>query len=140
MQFTWLGIAILSTFGYHVVLKLTPGTVNPLVSLAVTYAAVTVLFGFAAALVPDTVPLRESLRQVNWTALALAVTIIGLDVGFLLLYRSGFAVSLGQIVTQSAAALLLIGVGVAAFRERLTLSNLAGIVLCIAGLWLISRR
>jgi len=135
MQFTWLVIAILSTFGYHLVLKLTPGTVNP-----VTYAAVTVLFSLAAVLVPDTVPLRESLRQVNWTALALAGVIICLDVGFLLLYRSGFDLSLAQITTQSAAALLLIGVGVAVFRERLTLANLAGIVLCVAGLWLISRR
>jgi len=140
MQFTWLLIAIISTFGYHLVIKLTPGTVNPLVSLAVTYAAVTVLFSVAAILVPDSAPLRESLRQVNWTALALAVTIIGLDLGFLLLYRSGFEVSLGQIVTQSAAALLLIGVGVAVFRERLTATNVAGIALCIAGLWLISRR
>lgn len=140
MQFTWLLIAIVSTFGYHLVIKLTPGTVNPLVSLAVTYAAVTVLFSVAAILAPDSAPLRESLRQVNWTALALAVTIIGLDLGFLLLYRSGFEVSLGQIVTQSAAALLLIGVGVAVFRERLTATNVAGIALCIAGLWLISRR
>jgi drug/metabolite transporter (DMT)-like permease len=140
MQFTWLLIAIVSTFGYHLVIKLTPGTVNPLVSLAVTYAAVTVLFSVAAILVPDGAPLRESLRQVNWTALALAGAIIGLDLGFLLLYRSGFDVSLGQIVTQSAAALLLIGVGVAVFRERLTVTNVAGIALCIAGLWLISRR
>lgn len=140
MQFTWLIIAIVSTFGYHLVIKLTPGTVNPLVSLAVTYAVVTVMFSLAAILLPDGAPLRESLRQVNWTALALAVTIIGLDLGFLLLYRSGFEVSLGQIVTQSAAALLLIGVGVAVFRERLTVTNVAGIALCIAGLWLISRR
>jgi multidrug transporter EmrE-like cation transporter len=140
MQFTWLLIAIVSTFGYHLVIKLTPGTVNPLVSLAVTYAAVTVLFSVAAVLVPDGAPLREAVRQVNWTALALAVMIIGLDLGFLLLYRSGFDLSLGQIVTQSAAALLLIGVGVAVFRERLTVTNVAGIALCIAGLWLISRR
>jgi drug/metabolite transporter (DMT)-like permease len=140
MQFTWLVIAIVSTFGYHLVIKLTPGSVNPLLSLAVTYATVTLLFSVAAVLVPDGAPLRESLRQVNWTALALAAVIIGLDLGFLLLYRSGFDLSLGQIVTQSAAALLLIGVGVAVFRERLTMANLAGIALCIAGLWLISRR
>jgi len=140
MQAAWLVLAIVSTFGYHLVIKLTPGAVNPLVSLAVTYATVTVLFAAAAVLVPDGVPLRESLRQVNWTALALAATIVGLDLGFLLLYRSGFDLSLGQLVTQSVAALMLIIVGVAAFRERLSLANVAGIALCIVGLWLISRR
>ena len=140
MQAAWLVLAIVSTFGYHLVIKLTPGAVNPLVSLAVTYATVTVLIAAAAVLVPDGVPLRESLRQVNWTALALAATIVGLDLGFLLLYRSGFDLSLGQLVTQSVAALMLIIVGVAAFRERLSLANVAGIALCIVGLWLISRR
>jgi len=140
MQAAWLVLAVVSTFGYHLVIKLTPATVNPLVSLAVTYATVTVLFAAAAVLAPDGAPLRESLRQVNWTALALAGTIVGLDLGFLLLYRSGFDLSLGQLVTQSVAALMLIIVGVAAFRERLSVANVAGIALCIAGLWLISRR
>lgn len=140
MQAAWLVLAVVSTFGYHVVIKLTPATVNPLVSLAVTYATVTVLFAAAAVLAPDGAPLRDSLRQVNWTALALAGTIVGLDLGFLLLYRSGFDLSIGQLVTQSAAALMLIVVGVVVFRERLSLSSLAGIGLCMAGLWLISRR
>lgn len=140
MQAAWLVLAVVSTFGYHLVIKLTPATVNPLVSLAVTYAAVTALFAAAAMLEPDGAPLRESLRQVNWTALALAGTIVGLDLGFLLLYRSGFDLSLGQLVTQSVAALMLIIVGVAAFRERLSVANVSGIALCIVGLWLISRR
>lgn len=140
MQAAWLVLAVVSTFGYHLVIKLTPATVNPLVSLAVTYAAVTALFAAAAVLEPDGAPLRESLRQVNWTALALAGTIVGLDLGFLLLYRSGFDLSLGQLVTQSVAALMLIIVGVAAFRERLSVANVSGIALCIVGLWLISRR
>jgi multidrug transporter EmrE-like cation transporter len=30
--------------------------------------------------------------------------------------------------------------GVAFFREKLSMGNLAGIVLCVIGLWLISRR
>ena len=75
MQLAWLVLAVVSTFGYHLVIKLTPATVNPLVSLAVTYATVTVLFAAAAVLAPDGAPLRESLRQVNWTALALALSL-----------------------------------------------------------------
>ena len=100
----------------------------------------TLVLAAAALLVPDGAPVRDSLRQVNWTALALALAIIALDFGFLLLYRSGFDVSLGQLVTQSAAALLLILLGVALFREKLSPANLAGIALCVVGLWLISRR
>jgi multidrug transporter EmrE-like cation transporter len=57
-----------------------------------------------------------------------------------MLYRTGYDLSVGQLVTQSAAALLLVVLGVMLFREKLSLANIAGIVLCVAGLWLINRR
>ena len=89
------------------------------------------------AVTPGSPTLRESLGELNWTAAALAAAVVFLDLGFLMLYRSGFNVSFGQLVTQSAAALLLMLVGVAFFREKLSVANMAGIVLCVAGLWLI---
>jgi uncharacterized membrane protein len=140
MALTWLSVAVVATVAYHIILKLTPAAANPFLSLAVTYAAVTLLFVGVYAFAPGTSPLRESLQALNWTAIALAVAILLLDLGYLMLYRAGFDVSLGQLVTQSAAALVLVIVGVAIFREKLTLVNVVGILLCVAGLWLINRR
>ena len=140
MPIAWLSVAIACTVGYHLVLKLTPAGVNPLLSLLVTYALVTVLFGALLAASPGGFEWRQEVRQLNWTAIALAVAIVGLDLAFLFLYRSGFAVSLGALVTQSSAAMLLLVVGVAVFREKLSLANSAGIVLCLLGLWLVNRR
>lgn len=140
MQWAFLALAIAATVGYHLVLKVTPASVNPVLSLAATYALVTVVFLVIYLLTPATAPLRASMQQVNWTAIALAATIAGLDLGFLLLYRTGFDVSLGQLVTQSVAALVLLLLGVALFREKLSPVNLAGIALCVAGLWLIYRK
>lgn len=140
MTLTWLAIAIASTVGYHLVLKVTPAAANPFLSLAVSYALGATLFLAVYAATPQAVSLRESLQQLSWTAPALAVAVVLLDVGFLMLYRSGFEVSLGQLVTQSAAALLLLLLGVAFFRERLSLVNVGGILLCVVGLWLINRR
>jgi multidrug transporter EmrE-like cation transporter len=140
MPIAWLSVAIACTVGYHLVLKLTPAGVNPLLSLAVTYALVTVLFGALLAASPGGFEWRQEARQLNWTAIALAVAIVGLDLAFLFLYRSGFEVSLGALVTQSAAAMLLLVVGVAVFREKLSLANSAGLVLCLVGLWLVNRR
>ena len=144
MGWTWLVIAIASTVGYHVVLKLTPGGANPYLSLAVTYAITTVVFlvvyatntgaGGGAAV------LRAELGKLNWTAFALGIAIVLLDLALLMMYRSGFAVSLVQPMTQAGGALLLLLVGVAFFGDRLSLANIAGIGLCVAGLWLVNRR
>src|SRR5512145_2043696 len=116
----WLLLAIVCTVGYHLVLKVTPAGANPLLSLLVTYALVTVLFGLLLLATPGGFEWRSELRQLNWTALALAAVIVGLDLGFLYLYRGGFEVSLGALVTQSAAAMVLLVVGVAVFREKLS--------------------
>lgn len=140
MQMIWLSVAIAATVGYHVVLKLTPAGANPFLSLTVTYAITTVAFAAVYAVAPGTLPLREAAGQLNWTVLGLGVAVVFLDLGFLMLYRGGFDVSLGQIITQSAAALLLVLLGVAFFGEKLSLTNLGGIGLCVAGLWLINQR
>ena len=140
MQLAWLSLAIVATVAYHVVLKLTPAGANPLLSLMLTYGAVTLAFACALVLAPGDFAWRDEVRHLNWTAIALALAIIGLDLGFILLYRSGFEVSLGALVTQTAAAMLLVGIGVLVFREKLSLSHGFGIVLCLAGLWLVNRR
>ena len=140
MQLIWLAIAIVATVAYHLVLKVTPAAVNPFLSLAVTYSIGAIAFVAIYVATPGSTAFRESLQLLNWTALGLAASVVFLDIGFLMLYRSGFNVSLGQLVTQSAAALLLLLLGVAFFREKLSLANISGILLCVVGLWLINRR
>jgi drug/metabolite transporter (DMT)-like permease len=140
MQLAWLSLAIASTVAYHLVLKLTPAGANPFLSLLVTYSVVALAFGAVLAFSPGAFEWRQELRMVNWTALALATAIVGLDLGFILLYRTGYEVSLGALVTQSAAAMLLLVVGVLVFREKLSLANGVGVALCLAGLWLVNRR
>jgi multidrug transporter EmrE-like cation transporter len=140
MQMIWLGIAIAGTVSYHLVLKLTPAGANPFLSLATTFAIGSVAFAGIYAVSPGSAPLREAMGQLNWTTVILAGVVVCLDLSFLMLYRSGFDLSLGQLVTQSAAALLLLLLGVAFFAEKLSLPNIGGILLCVAGLWLINQK
>src|SRR5262245_2491332 len=140
MLLVWLTLAIVASVAYHLVLKVTPGAANPFLSLAATYVVGAVVFLVCYTLAPDAPPLREGMRVLNWTAVGLALAVIGIDIAFLMLYRSGFEVAFGQNVTQSATALLLVAVGVVFFREKLSAANLAGIVLCVVGLLLINRK
>jgi drug/metabolite transporter (DMT)-like permease len=140
MQLIWLVTGVLATVAYHLVLKVTPTAASPFLSLAVTYALASCAFFTLYLAMPGPHALRASIQELNWTALALAGTVVLLDLAFLMLYRSGFNVSIGQLVTQSSAALLLLLVGVAFFREKLSAANVAGIALCVVGLWLVNRR
>jgi multidrug transporter EmrE-like cation transporter len=141
MQLAWLSVAIAATVAYHLVLKSTPATANPLLSLMVTYLLGSLMFaGVLILTTGGSFEWRQELRQLNWTALALAAAVVALDLGFIFLYRSGFPVSLGALVTQSAAALGLLMIGVLVFREKLSAANGLGLALCLVGLWLVNRR
>ena len=140
MQMIWLGVAIAGTVSYHLVLKLTPAGANQFLSLAITFALGSMAYIGIYAVTPGTAPLREELGQLNWTTVVLAAVVVCLDLSFMMLYRTGFDVSLGQLITQSAAALVLLLLGVAFLAEKLTMANVGGILLCVAGLWLINKK
>jgi multidrug transporter EmrE-like cation transporter len=140
MLIKWLVVASVATVAYHLIMKVTPAAANPFLMLAATYTLVAVTFIVLFFVTPGGVALGESVRVLNWTALALAAAVVCLDLGFLMLYRTGFDVSLGQLITQSVATLALLLIGVAWFQERLTAGNIGGILLCVVGLWLVSRR
>lgn len=135
-----IGLVVISTGLYHIVQKVTPGSVNPLLSLAVTYAAATLICLLLLPIFPLGASLLDSLRALNWASVALGFTVVGIELGFILAYRAGWDISLAAIVSSSGAALLLIPIGLLLFREHVSAINLAGVVVCVAGLILINVR
>jgi uncharacterized membrane protein len=134
-----LGLTIVSNVLYHFAQKSVPRNADPMLALAVTYLvalAVTIVLLIAGG---GGMPTSQSLRTLNWATIATGIAIVGVEIGFLLAYRSGLNVSLGAVTSNVAVALILLPAGVMFFRERLTAGNFAGIALCLAGLALIVR-
>ena len=84
--------------------------------------------------------LRESLKQLNWASFALAFTLVGLEIGFLLAYRTGWSINIAGLASNATVSILLIPVGFYLFREHLTRTNAIGVVLAILGLILMNWR
>jgi drug/metabolite transporter (DMT)-like permease len=139
MQSIALALAVASTVAYHLITKLVPAGAHPVATLLAAYLFGSFLCAGILVVMPAEAGLRGLFTQVNWTAPALAVAVVVLDLAYILLYRSGFPVSFGALVTQVAAALALLGVGFLYFKDRLTITNVVGVVLCLAGLWLVNR-
>jgi drug/metabolite transporter (DMT)-like permease len=135
-----MGLTVVSNAAYHIVQKLTPGTANPPLSLAVTYATATLVCLALLPFFPIQAGLAASLRGLNWTSFALAFAIAGLELGFLLAYRAGWNISRGAIVSNVAVAILLVPIGLLLFKEQLSAARVIGLVLCVAGLALINQR
>jgi len=106
----------------------------------VTYIAAIVLSALLLLISPLRSSLGAAISELNWASLALAVAIVGLEVGFLLAYRAGWNVSLAGVATNVAGALVLLPIGITIFKERPSALNLVGVVVCLLGLWMINAR
>ncbi len=125
---------------YHLLAKVTPAGVNPFVTLTVTYLTAAAAC-FALSLVAvGTQGLTAAIRQVNWTGWLLGLVIVALEFGSISLYRVGWDISVGSLVTNIALAVCLLAIGLLLFHETLSLKQLLGALLCVGGLVLLNLK
>jgi len=139
MYYAAIMLTVASNVLYHIFQKITPAAANPLLALTVTYATAAIFCIGLFFVLPDHKTVTESFRMITWSSAALGLAIVGLELGFLLAYRSGWNIGLAALASTVAVALVLLPVGLTFFKERLSLANTAGFVLCILGLVLMNR-
>jgi uncharacterized membrane protein len=132
-------LATLSTVLYNLFQKLTPSEANPALALSITYgvslAATLTLFVFY-----PTTSLGAAFQKLNWASFALGLAIFGVEIGTLLAYRAGWQISLLSIMVNVVASLALVLIGLVFFKEKLSLINLFGILVCIGGLVMLNFK
>lgn len=133
-------VAILGAVGYQYFIKRVPESINPIVSVIGMYVTVLALGVILLPLFPAEGGLRNHFRQLSWIQIALAVTVMMIELGFLLMYRYGWTLSTGNLVTGVFVNIILVVLGVALLGEKVNLVNAIGIVLSILGVALISYR
>jgi len=126
-------LTIVSNVLYHLFQKSIAPKVNPFISLTVTYTTAALISLILWPFFTGGNSFTAALKNLNWASFALGVAIIGLELGFLLAYRTGWEISLGALVSNLMVSLLLIPVGILLFKERLSMVNGVGIALSIAG-------
>jgi len=134
-----VGIVVIANTFYNICTKSTPEQANPFLSLLVTY-----LVGAAVCLVcflfyKNRGTLGAELKNLNWTAIVLGIVIVGLEFGYICIYRAGWQMSTASLTANICLACVLVLIGVLIYREVLTLRRIIGMVICAAGLILVSK-
>lgn len=134
-----LVLVLVSNVVYHVAQKSVPRGVDPLLATAAAYVVALVLtvgiwLGRTAS-----APIGPNLRAMNWSNVAVGLAIVGVEVGFLLIYRAGGDVSKSSALNSAALAILLALIGWTFFGERLSAQQWTGLGLSVAGIVLLTR-
>lgn len=133
-----LAIVVISNCFYHIISKKTPTDANALLSLGVTYL-VAAIVSFAIFFVGNNHEgLTAEIKKLNWTSFALGIVIIGLELGYILVYRAGGDVSRAPLIANCTLAVMLVFIGLLVFKETITIKQIIGMIICIIGMIIVT--
>ena len=138
--FMALAIAILGQVLYHVTQKSVASNAHPVVSLLAFYLVAAVLTLPLLLMFPLERSLVEEAGKLNWAVYGVAASIVLIEIGFLLAYRAGAELSSAFVITSAVVTVSTLVIGLLFFRESISMTKIAGIVLCLSGIGLITWK
>ena len=132
-------LIVASNCFYNICTKSMPSNANAFASLTVTYLAGAVLSAILFLAGCRGAGIGEELSKINWTSLVLSLAIVGLEAGYVSLYRAGWKVSIGALTANICLAVALLAIGCLLYRESVSPRQALGICVCGLGLFLICR-
>ena len=134
-QMIWpLLLIIFSNTFYNVATKSIPSELDAFGTLIITYIA----GGIVAFILFFTHSGSLNFAQnFNWPSVILGLAIVGLEAGYVYLFRAGWEISKGSLFANTALAIVLIIVGKIIYHENISLRQIIGAVICLCGLYLI---
>ncbi|NLY82283.1 MAG: hypothetical protein GX078_05860 [Clostridiales bacterium] len=133
-------IVIATTATYHLCSKSMSKHINPFLNLLIVYIVAALSSFIYFMLTNQGEGIISSLGNINYAVPMLALSIVGLEFGFILLYRTGWDISLGPLVNGIIVAVILVIVGLLAFNEVLGINKVIGISLCLIGLVMLNYQ
>ena len=132
-------IAIASVTLYQIFMKSVPTNLNPVAALATIFTTALVCTLIAWKFAPIDSP-ELSWAEFSWSAVAVGMAIVGIELGYLLMYRSGWHLAAAPVIVLGGAALLLTPIGILVFRQPWSAKYAIGLVLCLGGIYLLTPQ
>ncbi|MCH5461562.1 EamA family transporter [Lactobacillus sp. LC28-10] len=112
--------------------------VDPFFSLMVTYG-VALLGSFILYLVSGSQQsLSVNFHSLNWASITMGLSIIFVEFGYMLSYKSGAPIGSTAMTVNIAITLLLIPIGMLFLQESFTLRNTIGVILAVVAIYLLN--
>ena len=129
----------ISNVFYQLCAKSSPENMNPFAVLVISYAVSAVCCAILYTVLNPSGSLVQELKNTNSIPFLIGIALVGLEAGTIYMYKVGWAVNTGYIVHSALIALALLVVGFLVFKEPITWSKVAGIVICMIGLYFINK-
>ena len=126
-----LVLAVGGMLFYHLAQKSIPKGINPFYAVTIAYVVGIIVLVVCALMLPGDKSFATSLKESNWAVFVVGAAAAAIEVGFLLAYRAGWRISVAAVATNVAVTLLLVPIGVAIFKDHLSVRNILGLIFCV---------
>ncbi len=130
---------VISNIFYNICSKETPAAIDPFASLTVTYIVGALVSLVLYYILNKNGNIMHELKSINWSGFVLGLAIVGLEAGSIYMYKAGWNISSGHIVHSIILSICLVLIGAVVYHEVITLTKIAGILICMLGLYLINK-
>ncbi|AGF56925.1 drug/metabolite transporter (DMT)-like permease [Clostridium saccharoperbutylacetonicum] len=135
---TPLLVVIICNVCYHLISKSISGTTNTFIALFITYGVACLISAFGFLVTSKNYFITE-VTKVNVSNVLLGLVVVGIEGGYILMYRSGWEISKGSLIVNMCVAIILLIVGILVFRDGITIKKIIGVALCIIGIFFINK-
>ncbi|HOK48624.1 MAG TPA: EamA family transporter [Sedimentibacter sp.] len=132
-------VVVVANTIYNISAKSTPTEINTFASLSITYLAAMICSVIMYFITGENKNFLQELSKTNWTAIVLGISIVGLEFGYLWIYRVGWKISTANLFTSISLTCVLLIIGFLIYKEVLSFRQILGIGVCVLGLILLAK-
>ena len=134
-----IALVVVSNCLYNICAKTISESGNAFLSLAGTYLVSTLLCLLIYFFGTEHGDLLSEIKSVHWTSYLFGLVLIGLEFGYICIYRAGWKVSMGSLVANTCLACALLVGGVLLYKEAITPTQVVCMLFCGVGLVLVCK-
>lgn len=132
-------IVVAANVTYDISSKSIPDGLNAYAGISITYSVLAIFNYLIFQLMNPGASILVEWTQINWAVVLFALTSIGLESGYIFLYRAGWNISIGGMVCNTLLVVCMLLIGRFLFHESVSFKQLIGVALCVAGLIIINK-
>jgi|SRR5579859_3822384 len=132
-----IGLIIASLVSCQLAQRMMPAGANPFTIVAIVYFLGMIACALLAPRVGAPIGLADTVLLRHWQVWVLTGSIVGIEVGYLLVYRVGWPIGTTTGITYTTTMVLLAAISATCFSEDISARRAAGLALAIGGVWLL---
>ena len=132
-------LTVLSSAGYHFMLKQTSMKGSPILVLFWSYMLAALVCLSVLLFKDEEIKVFSVFKDKSWIPMLLALTLVGIEFGYILSYKSGGKVGQVSMITQMVSLVVMFAIGYIVMKEPITFKKGFGIASALFSFHLLSR-